>query len=426
LKRKWIIAGAVVLAAAGALPWGVGYLTETQWRQAVTEVNDAQPFLQLETEQYDRGILGARVRLTAIVTLPETHEQRRLEFLGDVSHGMTGSLMVLEPATGWAPEGADWFPEEPPRLTLESRVWGTARLALAIPETRIRDDNSGEVLTTSAGEAWLEARDAGSQLDMFMALPRLALTGPDAEVTVAGIEMDQSMEHLLGDLWLGGGAFRIENVSVRPGAGAPVVLSGLAILSDSEAHDDRSRLDSSLTVTLSELTLPQGSYGPHHVEFVLHDLEVHSWNRFSNALTGLQNLALTDGDPDVEAQARVMQELMASFQDVAAAGFSLGFPRVSLATPEGEVRAEAEVHHPELTPDERAAMLLVMQRLSGNLDLSLPLALAEEYPALRMQLAPLIKQGLLVQEGDRLTLAATLADLVVTVNGEAFPLPPVL
>lgn len=105
MKRKWIIAGAVVLAAAGALPWGVGYLTETQWRQAVTEVNDAQPFLQLETEQYDRGILGARVRLTAIVTLPETHEQRRLEFLGDVSHGMTGSLMVLEPATGWAPGG---------------------------------------------------------------------------------------------------------------------------------------------------------------------------------------------------------------------------------------------------------------------------------------------------------------------------------
>ena len=59
-------------------------------------------------------------------------------------------------------------------------------------------------------------------------------------------------------------------------------------------------------------------------------------------------------------------------------------------------------------------------------DLSLPVALAEEYPEFRLQLAPLIKQGLLVEQGDSLVLDASMKDLVLDVNGVEIPLPPLL
>jgi len=60
------------------------------------------------------------------------------------------------------------------------------------------------------------------------------------------------------------------------------------------------------------------------------------------------------------------------------------------------------------------------------MELSIPLALAENNEAVRMQTAPLIKDGLLITEGDRLLLKATLKDLVLNVNGRPIPLPPLL
>ena len=53
--KKWTLAGLAVLLVAGGAPWGVGYVTEQHWREATLEVNRAQPFLNLETEQHRRG-----------------------------------------------------------------------------------------------------------------------------------------------------------------------------------------------------------------------------------------------------------------------------------------------------------------------------------------------------------------------------------
>ena len=43
-----------------------------------------------------------------------------------------------------------------------------------------------------------------------------------------------------------------------------------------------------------------------------------------------------------------------------------------------------------------------------------------------MQVAPLIKEGLLVRDGERLVMDGRLQDLVLNVNGVEIPLPPLL
>ncbi|MDX1598347.1 MAG: DUF945 domain-containing protein, partial [Marinobacter sp.] len=85
---------------------------------------------------------------------------------------------------------------------------------------------------------------------------------------------------------------------------------------------------------------------------------------------------------------------------------------------------ELMVGHPTLSDQERSQMLMVMQRLTGHMELSLPLALAENHPDLMMQLAPLIKGGMMTRNGDRLAMSAQLKDLSVNVNGTVIPLPP--
>ncbi|HBM50024.1 MAG TPA: DUF945 domain-containing protein, partial [Marinobacter sp.] len=99
---------------------------------------------------------------------------------------------------------------------------------------------------------------------------------------------------------------------------------------------------------------------------------------------------------------------------------------LSLETPEGPVQGSLDISHPELAGAEKDAMLMVMQGLTGELDFSMPMALAEDYAAVRMQVAPLIKQGLLVQEGDRLVMDGRMEDLVLDINGLQIPLPPLL
>jgi uncharacterized protein YdgA (DUF945 family) len=100
LNAKWMIAGAGVLAVAGGLPWIVGYVTEQQWQQATEEVNSAQPFLRMETENYQRGILSARFNGSVNLTNPETGETQQFAYRATVSHGVTGSLMDFEPEGG--------------------------------------------------------------------------------------------------------------------------------------------------------------------------------------------------------------------------------------------------------------------------------------------------------------------------------------
>jgi len=426
LKRIWMIAGAVALATASALPWAVGYVTEYQWRQAVTGVNSSQPFLHLETERYERGMLGARVYLAAILSVPERRESVRISFHGDVTHGLTGSLMVLEPEAGWAPEGSNWFPSGAPRLTLESRVWGSALLKLTIPEARMQDGRTGDRLDMAAGEAWLRAGGGGSELEVFMTLPLLEVSGPEVNISVSGIDMAHSMEYLTEGLWTGTGRLNISRFTLQPDGSVPVSLSQLSLHTSTGASADRGRLDSGFSLTLEQVSVPGGSYGPHHVEVLVQGIDVASGSRLSAALADLQTLD-RDGasEWDVAAEARAAEALMAAVREVALSGFTLSVPRISLATPDGEIRALAGIQHPRLSADERRGTLLVMPQLTGNLDLSLPLALAESDPVLWMQLAPLVKQGLLVPAGDRLEVEAQLQDMVMTVNGQEFPLPPV-
>lgn len=429
MQKKWMIAGAAVLAVAGAMPWAVGYVTEQQWQAATQEVNRSQPFVQMETGQYRRGFLGAELKGSLRIINPETGEPHRIDYQGHVTHGVTGSLLDFEPAEGWAPQGADWFPEALPKLTLETRIWGTAIVELVVPVMSIADTETGESLSSSGGLARLEISNAGSSAEALLVWPAVSLSGPDMDIRISDIHMEQSMEHLRGDIWTGNGEMAIASAAASMTDGTAVTFRGFSLTSASEATRGGARLDSRATVELEEVARQDQSYGPHRLVLALGNLDVESWNNLTEGMSELQAMALQQeatGAVQPEQQLAAMEKMNTSLRDLAAAGFSVGFPELVLSTPEGEVRGNGVISHPELTADQKAGMLMVMQRLTGEMNLSLPVALAEHYPELRMQLAPLVKQGLLVQDGNRLKMKATMKDLMVDVNGTEIPLPPLL
>ena len=426
MKTKWIIAGAGIVVVAGAMPWAVGYVTERQWQEVTRELNQAQPFVQMQTEDYRRGFFGAELDGAVTVFNPENGEPRRIGYRASVTHGVTGSFMEFEPVEGWAPEGADWF-QERPRLTLETRLWGTAVLELEVPAMAINNSESGESLRASGGVARIEISDTGSQAEALIVWPQLSLSGPDMNIRVNDFRVEQRMSHLNGDVWTGTMEASVASVALTSPTASPVAIKDLLVRSSTEANADGQRLDSRLSIEAGEVRFEDQAYGPHKLAFALENLDVASWSMLTTSVAELQGMTLAPDAGSREAferQMAAMGQVNTALRDLAAAGFSVGFPELTLDTPEGAITGSAVISHPELAADQKAEMLMVMQQLTGEVNLRVPSVLAEDYPAVRMQLAPLIKQGLLVPEGDRLVLAAKLNDMVVDVNGQEIPLPP--
>jgi uncharacterized protein YdgA (DUF945 family) len=424
-----MFAGAAVLVVAGVMPWMVGYVTEQQWQAATQEVNRSQPFIKMSSEQYQRGVLGSTFQGTLDLTNPETGQSQTIDYQASVTHGILGSLIAFEPRGGWSPEDADWFPDEQPELTLDSRLWGSATLEFNAPEMNLSSADSGESLASSGGMARLSISDTGSSASLLLKWPSVSLSGPDMTVQIADVYAEQTMTHLQGDIWTGEGEMRVGSTHIEPVGQPAVTLQGLSVAGTSEATSNGERVSSTGTFRLDEVSVQGESYGPHQMQVSLDNLDVDSWSRLSDSLSELQLLAAqqkADGKNRFDQQIAAMTNVNTALRDLAAAGFSAGIPKLSLATPEGEVKGSLVISHPELTDDQKADMLLIMQRLQGKMSLQLPAALAENYPAIRMQVAPLIKQGLLVQEGDELAMTASLKDLTVDVNGNEIPLPPLL
>ena len=424
--NKWIAAGAVLLVGAGAAPWGVGYVTEQQWQQATDEMNTAQPFVRVSTDDYDRGILGAETSGTLTLLDPATGDSRQIEFEATVNHGVTGSLMDFRPRNGWQPEGADWFPEDEPRLTLESRVWGSATIELNMPVIEFDDTVTGESFRSSGGLARIDVSDMGEQADLLLIWPELALTTPQADIFLESIELEQEVALLRGSVWTGSGTLSLERLAAQSSTRPSVVMEELVIGSVTEAVNDNQDLNSEVTFDLASMTFEGESYGPHHLGMFVDGLDVDSWNAFSETLSELQMLALQDNPDTFEQQMRLMQQVTNSLQDLVSAGLSVGVRDLSLVTPDGEVSGNLALSHPALSEAERQELLMIVPRLTGDFNLSLPVALAENDPDMRMQVAPLIKQGLLVQENGQLVMRGTLNEMVLNVNGTPMPLPPLL
>lgn len=430
MKARWIVVGVVVLALGAAAPWGVGYYTQQQWQGVETGFNDAQNVLRLETSDYDRGYMNGTVRGAITLVMPESGERHSFNYQAQVSHGITGSLMDFSTSADIGADTAKYFPDEKPRLTLETRIWGTATLEMTVPAVDVTDAATGETLTSARAHARADIGSAGSELDIQVDWPGLTASGPDMQIALQDFRMEQTLEHLTGDLWLGGGEVTLASLQFDAPEEAGARFDGLSITSESDASSDGRRLNGDSSIRLESVETDGRAFGPHEIQIRFDDLDVASLEAISSAINDIQQAAMTSAvESDPQA---VMQQQMASFQRVntallglAAEGFTLGFPKIDLNTPEGPITGELMISHPELSDQEKSQAMMVMQGLTGNFDISMPAVLVDQNPELAMQVAPLIKQGMVVKDGDRLSMVGTLKDMALDINGNVLPLPPV-
>lgn len=425
MKKQWMWAGAVVLVVGASAPWIVGNLTEQQWHQAVAEVNDAQPFFRVGTDEYQRGYLSSYFQGRAEFEHPETGERQSFSYRGDVSHGLTGSRIVF---VADAPDHELWpqlFPDRQPQITLTTRVWGTARADLSIPDISVEDELTGESLNVSESFGWIAVSGGGKTVDVQMLWPGAVLRGPEYRVSLENLRLEQGMERLRGEVWTGDGEMVLDGMSIARASEPELRLETLRLQGETVATDGDRRFTSTTELSLQEARLGDERFGPHRVEFVVGNVNVDAWNELMAAFNEMQE-ASAAGKQSFERQLAATMALGESLRALAGEGFSFGVPELSVMSPEGPVTGALSVSHPQLDASAQASMGLVMEQLSGQFQVRIPVALAERYPEVAEQVAPLLMQGLLVQDEDVFRLDASLENLQINLNGQVIPLPPMI
>ncbi len=430
MTKKWMVAGVALLAVGAAAPWAVGYMTEQQWQGVTQGFNDSQDVFRVDTSEYQRGYMNAHVVGVVTIVNPDSGESHSFDYEAQVSHGVTGSLMDFSKALESGEEDIEYLDDERPRVTLETRVWGSATAEMMIPPVEVTKPDEDGVFQTSRFEAKADIAAAGSEADIYVSWPGMTLTSPDLNLSITDITLDQTMEHLAGEVWLGDGVMEMASLEFSAPGQPSFAMTGLSIKSTSDASDDGARFNSDTALRLENIRVDENSFGPHEIQVSMKDFDVAGINELYAALSDMQDMAMA-GSPDADPQ-QMMQQQMEAFQrineavvNLATEGFSFGFPTIDLATPQGPITGKLNLSHPTLSGDEKAQTMMVMQGLSGSLDLSMPVALVENTPQLQMQVAPLVKQGMVTQEGDQYRLEGTLEDMALTINGNVVPLPPV-
>ncbi|SFR81715.1 Uncharacterized conserved protein YdgA, DUF945 family [Marinobacter daqiaonensis] len=429
MKKAWIIAGGVVVALGVATPWAVGKLTEQHWLTATDAFNDSQPFLILDTSAYQRGYLGSDMTGQLTFVDPETGERETLGWQGDVSHGVTGSTIDF----GFDAQDSEifnaLFPEKKPSLTLTSHAWGSSRIELTVPQISYLDEQTGESLNVSESFSAATIDDNGESFDVTMRWPGLVLRSPEYRMSLENFNLDQSMSLLAGNIWTGEARASLDKVSLAMEAEPEVILEGIEMVSRSSAGEDNDTVGVVTELTLEHYRQDAGEYGPHRIEFQLQDLNVAAWNRVLTAIEEMQNAGLDNQAAPQAAFERQMAATLAigeSLQALAAEGFMAGFTEVDIATPEGSITGRAVISHPPVAADDQAEMAMVMAGLEGEVRLRIPRALAENNPEIAEELAPMIMQGALVEEGDHYVMKATLKDMEIDLNGQVMPIPAMM
>ncbi|MFW5824786.1 MAG: DUF945 family protein [Marinobacter sp.] len=424
MKKIWIIAGGVVLAAGLSAPWAVGKLTEQHWQSATSGFNSSQPYFVLETGQYERGYLGATASGQLYAIDPDTGQRHPIDWTGDVSHGVTSSTIDFEfdfPAGA----GVDAvFPDEKPSLTVTTSAWGSSVLELNVPSINYTDEDTGESLNMSESYGILTIRDDGDTLEGEMQWPGMVLRSPDLRISLENFSLDQRATRLTGKLWTGEAQASLAKVSVAAREEPEVVLDNLELVSESEADDAGEQFGFNTRVILESLRQGEKNYGPHSLEFGFEDVGVAAWNDMLEAAGNLQELSANPAEDQHSAFQQQMQATMAfsaSLESLLAGGLS-STATWDLSSPEGPVTGRARLAHPEQPDGEPVSLMMVAQTIEGEMQLRLPVALAERYPELGTELAPLVAQGVLVEEGDAYVMDASLKDMMVNLNGNEMPL----
>jgi len=451
-----------LLASAAAAPALIGLKLERDYQATVDQM--IHKGLKLVRSEYRRGWLSSEAEMDLLLARPTGDGQDNstdlvLTLRNRIEHGpliADGSILMARMETQLLADAEPVFPPDRPAVvrTRMELLGRSTTMVINLPSREIAeaDGHPGLEFEGLAGEVRFgETRDSlAGELELI----GLAMVKDGQRVMrVGGVTANWQMRRGHAGLLFGDAALVLEDAELAdPVQGTRVSLQGFAIASASSVLDDN--VEMHLDYTLARASVDDRVYGPAELSIRLGNLSAQVLGRVREALaqTNTPNL-----DEEQKSLA-VLDILMTNAPQMLRNDPNFAIERLHVETPDGAVEgslavqargmvwpasdpaealrklnAEASLRLPEpvfralLEPGARQRLVAALEarRLAGK-PVEEPTGEQRQQEIQRMveqQVADIVGQGILLRNGEELTLAVRLRRGRLELNGRDFPMP---
>ncbi|MCH8929741.1 MAG: DUF945 family protein [Proteobacteria bacterium] len=265
--------------------------------------------------------------------------------------------------------------------------------------------------------------DAGlSHVETVGLIKPLSIVSADGEFRLGEISFSSSADYSDFGFWVGSSTTRVAALTVvESSAEIPTAFSlkGMTISGDSGI--EQGRLTGSVTLSIADLEM--NDIAGNSVQLAMSaDIDAATVGRLKNALEE-QDLA------NAEASAEVPEALQDAGMELLAAGLTLEISELQINTAQGDARFVIRFEIPASDLSGEAAVMNAIFSMSAESSLQISRSLfdyvSRRNPVMAQQMTALLQTGMLIDEGEQLTLEALYDGGLLTVNGMPIPLPVV-
>ena len=419
LRKYAAIGGAIAVVACW--PFATGKIGEAIFKDGIASYSNS--IIEVESVSYDRGYLSstAESRIHVIdkglsAELKQAGYPTELIVEHDISHGL---FSISSTSTFSSTEEISEFVKGL-TLTTESQLTGTTNLLLTSKDTDfVTEDLKAqgvEKLFLAASQVSATVEKYG-QFRLSYQLPKAELRLDNQSEMVIDKVLGQSVGHYADDIFIGEAIVGFDNLVLKDSESQlNNEVKGFKYTSTNHINEvkdkaEENTLSSKNTVELAEVITSSGVLKDGVFDISFEDL---NYDALIKLVPLLQEQELTNEN---------MEQLMLSFDLLAAKGFSLNINKFSANILGSKIDSKVLMTLPAGTARASQNADKLIQTLQGNSELVIAKKLVDETPELRMQMDELLVNEFAVEDGDNYRLSAKIADgQIELLNGQKMPL----
>ena len=265
--------------------------------------------------------------------------------------------------------------------------------------------------------------DTGLSHVEFVGLIRpLIVVSDDGEFRLGEINFESSTDYSDFGIWIGNSTTSIEELTVvGSAAGLRKAFSLKGMIVSGSSRIDQGRLTGKVTLSIADLEMDD--FADNTVQFSMSvDADAETIGRLKESMSGRMS-----ADPEMSlAVAKNMQEVG---MELLVRGLAFDISKLQINTAHGDARLVFQLEIPESELSGEAATMNALLSMSANSDLHISRSLfdyiSQSNPLMAQQMMALLQTGMLIDQGEQLTMVAIYDGGLLTVNGMPIPLPVV-
>lgn len=435
--RRLIIALLVIIVLALVSPAITGSVAQEQFHRSLAELEEMMPGLVFEEIQADSGWFSSTSKQELVLagmasggSGQDQHSGIFLEteiFHGPLILGMgDADLPVFSFAAAVTRSRISFIDENEETVELPGGIYneiaydGSGSLSVIFyameEELPGKTGSGGATLNWDGAQLQVDYSSGIGHLESVGHVQPLVITSADGELRLGEIKFDSSADHSEYDIWIGNSTTSIEEMTVI-GATADLPQSfsmkGMTLFGQNSL--DQGRLTGNFNLSIADLEM--NGIADNSVQFAMSaNVDAETIKQLKNTLKG-QNM----GDP---AAALALQN---DGMGLVTAGLAVEISELQIKTANGDARILFQLEIPPSDLAGEAAAMNAIFSMSADADLRISRSLfdyvLQSNPLMAPQMNALLMSGMLIEQGEQLTMVAIYDGGLLTVNGMPIPLP---